>query len=357
MKKKLKNTFIIFFIVVLLFGVLELVTRIIFESNTILNINVGGMKKYHPTRRSQLIENYNVGNISINSFGTLGPEFNLKSNPKGVRILTIGDSVAFSPPERNYSKVLEENMERYFPGNDIEVIVAAVPGYSSYESLDWYNESLYQLKPDIAIIYLGWNDMGQYNPFGLKYKNETLSYQKRSVMGYLMENFYFLRIPYFFIGRGEMSKPINMSPLTVKEKTILDAFSPRHYSTNLKVLIEKLKEQGSEVYVLTLAGLITYTPTGEELSRMHFFRGMEKKLELEKAVYNKYEKALEKVSKDTDTPIIDLRKLIQSSHERNIFTDTMHINVNGSKVFGDYIAKSIKAKVSEILTLKHSNTP
>jgi len=215
-RNKVKNYFYILIITALLIGVLELATRIIFESDTVLNINIGGIKQYHTTRGTQLKKNYKAEGISINSYGILGYEFQLQPNNKGIRIITIGDSVTFCPPQKNYSKVLETKLRAYFQGNVIEVIPCAVPGYSTYESLDWYNEFLYKLKPDIAIIYLGWNDMGQYHPFGLRYKNEKLKYQNRSFIGYLMEKFYFLRIPYFFIGRIEKSRAVDTSPLTLE---------------------------------------------------------------------------------------------------------------------------------------------
>jgi len=324
----------------------------IFESNTVLNMNIGGIKEYHPTRRAQLKQNYKAEGISINSYGILGPEFKLQPNPKGIRILTIGDSVTFSPPQKNYSKILGEKLSAYFPGESIEVIVGAVPGYSTYESLDWYDEFLHKLKPDIAIIHLGWNDMGQFHPFGLRYKNERMSYQSRSWIGSLMENFYFLRVPYFFIGRIEKSTTVDTSPLTPEEKLILDKFVPIHYAANLKTLIKKLKEQNITVYLSTLAGLITYQQTDEELSKMHFARGMKNKLEIYRAVYEKYEEALEEVSISTETELIDLRTLIRNPGQRNIYTDTMHINTKGSEVYGNYFAETIKMDVQEILIEK-----
>jgi len=329
----------------------------IFESNTVLNINIGGIKTYHPTRRAQLKANYKAEGISINSYGILGPEFKLQPNPKGIRILTIGDSVTFSPPQKNYSKVLEEKLTAYFPSNSIEVITGAVPGYSTYESVDWYNDFLYKLKPDIAIIYLGWNDIGQFHPFGLRYKNERLAYQERSWIGSLMENIYLLRVPYFFIGRIENQKKVDTSPLTLEEKGILDKFAPTHYTTNLKILIQKLKEQGSIVYLSTLAGLITYPQTDEELAKMHFARGMKRKLEIYRAVYEKYEEALDEVSRSTETQLIDLKSLIRNPSQRDIFTDTMHINVKGSEVYGNYIAEIIKMKTEELLVQKARDNP
>ena len=60
--------------------------------------------------------------------------------------------MTFSPARRNYPRVLEEELDRFFGEQSVEVIVGAVPGYSSFEALHWYDEFLHLLKPDITII-------------------------------------------------------------------------------------------------------------------------------------------------------------------------------------------------------------
>ena len=333
----------------------EIILRVVTNSNTTLNINIGGMRDWHPTRGTQLKANYKAKGISINSYGILGPNIDIEPNLKGIRILTIGNSVTFSPASRNYSRVLEEKLNEFFPANDIEVVVGAVPGYCSYKALDWYNEFLYKLKPDISVIYIGWNDMGQYHPFGLRYKTEPLSYTEKSLIGTLMSKLYILRIPSYFSGRIEKSKSVDKSPLSSNEKKVLDDFYPDHYSENLKTIIEKLKVQGSSVYLVSLAGLITHEPTKDELERMHYPRGMNRKYEIYKAVYDKYQDALEKVAINTEIPIIDLRTLIDKPDKRYIFSDTMHINEEGADLFGTCMANTLRPDVGEILNRKVKN--
>lgn len=345
-----KGVIIALLLIIFIIFALEIGTRIIIRYNIVFNINIGGYVKYHPTRRTQLKANYIAENFTINSHGVLGPEFEIIKPTETLRILTIGDSTTFCPPNRNYSRVLEEKLRTLFPGNHIKVIVGAVPGYDSYTALDWYKEFLNKLNPDIAIVYLGWGDMGQYHPFGLRYKNESKSYRQRTWVGIAMEYLYFLRIPYFFIGRIESSLPVDTSPLTPQEKAVLDAFIPTHYKANLNSLIQDLKKKGAAVYLISPVGLITYHPTNDEIRRMHFPRNIKKKLAIYKAVYTKYMAALEEVSINNRAPIIDLREIIQSEEQRKIFQDTMHINIDGAEKFGNYIAEFIKPKVEEILT-------
>lgn len=330
---------------VVFFGSLELLTRFVFTLNFNFEFNVGTFRQYHPTRTFSLTPDYKSGAISINSLGFLGPEFQVQSPPGEVRILTIGDSVTFAPLPDNYPRILEKQLNQQFPNDSIKVIVAAVPGYSSHEALDWYDEFLHKLKADITIIYLGWNDMGELHPFGLRYKTEGL-YRETTFIGFLMRHLYLARVPYFFLGRIERYMPVDLTPLSEHQEKILAEFYPTHYENNLASLVQKAKAQKSGVYFLSLPGLITHSPTEEELTRMHFPRNMRKHLAVYKAVYEKYLHVLKKVSAETLTPIIYLDELIKTPAQREIFTDTMHINHEGADRFGKYIADQIKNSVA-----------
>jgi lysophospholipase L1-like esterase len=359
--KTLLINFLVFFLIIL---ISEISLRLLTNSNTVFNINIGGFKEFHPNRGVKLKPNYTgkgtakdgFNAMATNSFSILGPEFNIKADNKDIRVLAIGNSVTFSPPERNYPLVLEEKLKTKFNYDNIQVICGAVPGYDSYDALDWYDEFLYKLKPDISIIYLGWNDLAQYHPFGVKYKTEKLSYSNKTFIGSLIEYFYILRVPYFFIGRLERSKPVDNSQLTEPENDILENYFPNHYMNNLNELINKIKKNGSSVYVISLAGMMTHENTTEaEKQIMRFPRGMGRKYELYKACYMKYQQALDSVVKTNNVKMIDLSKLIKTPSDRTIFTDDVHINENGSEVFGSYISESISNEISLILNQKINN--
>jgi lysophospholipase L1-like esterase len=334
-----------------LLGTLELLTRFVFTLNFNFEFNIGTFRQLHPTRRFSLVPGYRSSLISINSLGFLGPEFQILPSAGKVRILAIGDSVTFAPVPENYPRVLEKHLNQLFANDLVEVIVAAVPGYNSHAALDWYDEFLHRLKADIVIIYLGWNDMGELHPFGLRYKNEG-QYRETTLIGLLMKYFYFARIPYFFLGRLERSMPVDLSPLSDEQMRILADFYPTHYETNLRSLVQKAKADGSMVYLLSLPGLITYPPTEEELQIMHFPRNMKKKLAVYKAVYDKYLYTLQRVAAETKTQMIYLDQLIKKPELRRIFTDTMHIDHEGAQVFGKYIANEIKSKIAELIAAK-----
>ncbi|MAE18845.1 hypothetical protein CMK12_07945 [Candidatus Poribacteria bacterium] len=355
-------------VLVVFICVLELLVRLIFVPNPILNINIGAFRDFHPTREIQLKPNYRAGGISINSHGILGPEFTIQKKSNVIRVVTFGDSVTFGPLDGNYPKLIEQKINAKLESINnkltVEVICAAIPGYSSNQSLLWYDEFLHKLKPDITTIYLGWNDCGQFHPFSLRYKNERnysknrIAYRKETVLGKLMKHIYLLRVPYFFLGRMERNKKVDLSPLTEREKQIISSFYPIHYQENLIQLINKLQVAECKVFLYSLTSLLSPSPTKRELGILHFPRGMNKKLLLFSGVLNKYKEALNVVSNQTKTPIIDLDQLITSPEQRIIFTDTMHINKRGAEQYANLISNRILKQIRnnhKSLQANHTN--
>ena len=336
------------FVFFLAFGSIEICVRLLTNSNSTLNINIGGFKEYHDIRGAKLKANYTSKNIKTNSFSILGPEFEILKEKNKIRVLSIGNSVTFSPVERNYSLVMQEKLSNQFD-SDIEVICAAVPGYDSFDALNWYDEFLHKIEVDIAVIYLGFNDLGQFHPFGVKYKIEKLGYSDRSFSGFLMKHIYTLRIPYFFAGRIQRNKEVDLSELTIKEFEIVNNYFPDHYFKNMTSLVEKLKNDGVSVYLVDLTGLLNYDNiTDKEIQKIIFPRGTKRKLSLFKALFEKYQHALDSVSQTTVTPLIDLPSLISTTKDRMIFTDDCHINISGSEIFGSFISDAISEEIHQI---------
>jgi len=77
-------------------------------------------------------------------------------SPKGqrLRLIVLGDSCSrISMAEPPYSELLERAL-----GPRWEVFNAAVPGYTTFQGLTWLHTQLLALKPDLVVVYYGWND-------------------------------------------------------------------------------------------------------------------------------------------------------------------------------------------------------
>ena len=93
----------------------EVGLRIFADYDSKFNVFIGAGKEWDPGRRVRLKKNYESGVIKTNSKGILGAEFEAKKPEGGFRILNIGDSCSFFPPERNYSMVMQEKLRESMP--------------------------------------------------------------------------------------------------------------------------------------------------------------------------------------------------------------------------------------------------
>ena len=72
-----------------------------------------------------------------------------------LRIIVLGDSCTrLFGDGLPYSALLEQQL-----GPDrVEVYNASLPGYTSHQGLAWLREQLLAFRPDLVVIYFGWND-------------------------------------------------------------------------------------------------------------------------------------------------------------------------------------------------------
>ncbi len=97
--------------------------------------------------------------IRLNSLGLRGPEIS-KTKPAGVtRIAVLGGSSVFGylvPEGEDSCRVMEDSLRQQ--GIAVEVLNAGVSGYSITQCRHRYQDVIAPLRPDIVMLYLGWND-------------------------------------------------------------------------------------------------------------------------------------------------------------------------------------------------------
>ncbi|MCA9065477.1 MAG: SGNH/GDSL hydrolase family protein [Planctomycetaceae bacterium] len=105
--------------------------------------------------------------VQVNSLGFRGPEIDL-NKPKGTRrIAVLGGSSVFGylvPTGkcscRDLEAALMKQSDIQNAGIDrIEVINAGVPGFNLTQCIGRMENQVAPLKPDIVLLYLGWNDI------------------------------------------------------------------------------------------------------------------------------------------------------------------------------------------------------
>jgi lysophospholipase L1-like esterase len=188
--------------------------------------------------------------------------------------------------------------------------------------------------------------MGQYNPDGLVYKLDETGYLKEpGVVDKLILNVYLLRSIYVIRGYWERRQQFNTDPLTADELKPYEEFYPTHFEQNLKTIIELAKAKNRVIYMLNYGGLVVENPTDEEKAKMHFPRGMGRRLAKYRSLMKLYESALTKVSGQTGVPIIDVKEWFADPEHRRVFTDSAHFTEEGSDMFAEIVADAVKQDI------------
>lgn len=88
------------------------------------------------------------------ALGAVHPDRIIPPHTAVPRLLFLGDSCTRLTMD---GSAYPARLKAFFQGR-AEVLTAAVPGYSSYQGLAWLRSQLLAARPDVIVVYFGWND-------------------------------------------------------------------------------------------------------------------------------------------------------------------------------------------------------
>ena len=168
----LRNTIYIFYVILVIFFLLELSSRYLMNYNAPFSerfkINIEYIKSSYGTALSpsQTIFHTNKGRITedsikyhINSFGQRGGDYSLEKPDDEIRIIFLGGSHIFDLNYYDYEggDFTNQIMKKF--DKPVRVINAGVPGHTMVNLSNRIKEDLIQYNPDIVIINSIWNDI------------------------------------------------------------------------------------------------------------------------------------------------------------------------------------------------------
>jgi lysophospholipase L1-like esterase len=318
------------------------------ESSRFNMFFLGGVRVFHPERRVALAKNYVMGGRQLtNSRGFMGPEFEPKKAPGTFRVACLGDSCTVVPYGDPYPRALERRLQT-LSDQPVEVINAGCGGYSSLEAHHWYTTEVADYDHDALVIFLGWNDMGQFNPDGLGFKLERAGYgDQLSFSDRVFVHSYLARGLLFALGHVERRLPVSKDPLKGEDASRYDAYYPSHFAERLEEIVRLAEGKGRKVFLLNYAGLVTPAPTPDEESRMHFPRGLGRSLPKYLRLLEVYERVLNEVVAKTGATLIDVRALFATPEQRQVFTDSCHFDARGSSQIAELVAEHLAPLLSQ----------
>lgn len=93
---------------------------------------------------------------NVNSYGFPGHEIAVPKPPGIYRMIYLGDSVT----QLGYPRFVERLLQGLLGRDDIEIeaVIMAVAGYSSYQGMVMTEMYAKKFEPDLAVVLFGWND-------------------------------------------------------------------------------------------------------------------------------------------------------------------------------------------------------
>jgi len=282
--------------------------------------------------------------LNINSLGLRNKEFTAKK-PEGVfRIIVLGGSEAYGHglnDGETWSDQLGLLFDKSHPGK-VEVINAAVDGFSSFQALISFSTRLLDFNPDLILCYLGWNDI-KYWPLvspEKSFENTYLAEKKESpavwsrwlhksylyIAGRALRN----KIPREFVG---LSKPPAERQMS-KQNENMD-YGKYVFERNIRNIIGIAKANHVKVCLINQLNLVSDGIQESEKDKILYILSPD---ELAKAVSD-VKSILERVAHEEKAGYIDLNSLITPDLE--VLSDHVHVTRKGAAAIAQQLHQSL----------------
>jgi lysophospholipase L1-like esterase len=183
--------------------------------------------------------------ITTNSDHFLGPEISRGKPADTYRVLILGDSspvgLGLQSSKKTFAEILRHLLDRRFESRkDVEIINAAVSGYSSDQVLCWLESRGWAYDPDLVVVYCGNNDASISGSFT---DQELLAGQKLKALRKLCSHLAIYRLMKCFLQPQSDKTNVNQATLAVR-------VSPGQFGINLATIAARGREHDCPVVVL-----------------------------------------------------------------------------------------------------------
>jgi lysophospholipase L1-like esterase len=287
--------------------------------------------------------------VTTNSLGFRSPEI-APSKPVGtVRIVAVGESTTFGTElagEHTYPARLEAKLNASDGDRRYEVINAGVPGYASYHHVAWA-PALVSLRPDIAVLFVGWNDFWLAYAQGERWQPNTIdpaipAYYTSFLYNESMAYRAFERLRRWIVYTTKRSP--KAAVVARYEKAATNEAMFRAYRRNVESIVGAFVRGGGRVYLVRYPCLVRKEMTDEERDAVQrlepfweeflpFITAQERLLAVIDAVAG--ERGLETI--DLDGAFARFSGAARAA----LFIDIIHFSARGNEVIAEELLKRI----------------
>ena len=276
------------------------------------------MHRPHPTLFWELAPDLNGlsggKNVYTNSHGFRSPELPVKKPEGQYRIMILGDSSAFGFRVKNnetFGWVLMKLLRQKYPGRDIQLINAAVAGWTTHQAAAFMRERGWKYSPDIVIVAFN-NDPSSE----LKSDVERTPPKKLiPLLKILYKSNIYLAIKKLVL--NERIKKDVKSILEPEGKKSKRRVPIKDFRNNFDSIIDGATDRDAKVIAVSMP-----------LQRSGGF-------------IMDYRNTQKKAVEEEDFPAIDFIGVFQKYPHEEVFMDVMHPTVKGHKIIGEKLYELI----------------
>ena len=183
--------------------------------------------------------------IMTNSEHILGEEISRAKAPGSYRVLIIGDSspvgLGLASRRQTFAEILRFLLDRYHAGRkNVEVLNAAVSGYSSEQVSRFLALKGWVYDPDVVVVYCGNNDASISGPIS---DRQLLEAQRLKTMRSVLSRMALYRVLRTILASRGGPAYQSKDSLTVR-------VSPERFETNLRAIIGQCRQHDCPVIFL-----------------------------------------------------------------------------------------------------------
>jgi lysophospholipase L1-like esterase len=284
--------------------------------------------------------------VNINSLGLRGPEPTIPK-PTGVRrLLSTGDSTIYGFKVRDGAVFIDVAAEALGPS--VEGWNAAIPGYSTYQSLNMLQMRALALEPDVLVLGNIWSD----NNFDTFVDKELLEVyaefdrgQIKQMRGLLGKSAFFRMLDFklrlskdsALTARGKRSRArkVGWTVGGQDQGSGSRRVAANDYARNLNHLIDLAHDKGAEAIFVLLPHPFDLLDDGKEAP-----------------AWSLYRQIMREVSTSRGVPLVDMVEVFQASglgREALFFDegepgiqDDLHPSELGHRLMGEALADALK---------------
>jgi lysophospholipase L1-like esterase len=274
----------------------------------------------------------------INSRGYRGPEFEVERSPCTLRIYSAGDSSAFGhgiPDGEAFVDQLPGRLAaRGVTDLRIEPVNGAVPGYSTYQSLERLDQDGWALQPDLLLISNVWSDAGPAEVPDEEFYETDPGPRQRFPGAPDPPSRHYLRFVEWSRERLSPPRPTHADP---GDGGGYRRVSSERYQANLRRLVEAARERGAAPLLLVLP----LSSDRDDRMAGSAAGGSAAPADSRRPDDEDYRDRMRQVAAERNVPLVDLVPVFIEAGGEALFLDDLHPNAAGHALIADVVADAV----------------